>query len=412
MKLAYVVSHYPTANHTYILREVRQLRASGFEIDVVAISGDTRPPSVLTDEEREERARTFVVKRAGAGAIAAAHLAVLARRPAAYARGLWFAVRLGRTDVRAVAYNIVYFAEAVVVGRVLQQRGFERVHTHYATNVAVIAARIFPFRLSATIHGSAEFIDPEAHRLREKVAACGFVCAISQFGRSQLMRATNPAEWHKFELTPLGVAPPAADVDPRPDATDRPAGRPFELACVGQLQPAKGYHVLLDALAELVAAGRDVRLVVVGDGPDREALAAHVERLGIGGRVTFAGALNQHDVRRVYASADAFVLASFAEGVPVVLMEAMAAGVPCVATRITGIPELIRDGVDGLLVAPSSVEELAGAIARLIDAPALRVAVAHSARERVREHYDLATNVARLAEVFRRRHAAAPADAG
>ena len=412
MKLAYVVSHYPTANHTYILREIRQLRSCGFEIDVVAISGDTRPPSALTDEERDERARTYVVKRAGARAIAAAHLAVLARRPAAYARGLWFAVRLGRADARAVAYNLVYFAEAVVAGRVLEQRGFERVHTHYATNVAVIAARIFPFRLSATIHGSAEFIDPEAHRLREKVAACSFVCAISQFGRSQLMRATSPAEWHKFELTPLGVAHPPAGVGREPAEAASRAGRSFELACVGQLQPAKGHHVLLDAVAALVAGGRDVRLVLVGDGPDRGALAAHVERLGLGGRVDFAGALNQHDVARVYASADAVVLASFAEGVPVVLMEAMSAGVPCVATRITGIPELIRDGVDGLLVTPSSVEELADAIARLIDAPALCTALAHSARQRVREHYDLSTNVARLAEVFRRRHAAPPAPTG
>jgi colanic acid/amylovoran biosynthesis glycosyltransferase len=141
----------------------------------------------------------------------------------------------------------------------------------------------------------------------------------------------------------------------------------------------------------------------VGDGPDRESLRARIAELGLTERVILEGWKNQDEVRRLYRNADIFALASSAEGVPVVLMEAMAMQLPCVATRITGVPELIRDGIDGLLVTPSDPEELARAISRLLDDAALRRRLAEAGRLRVRERYDLATNVARLSEIFRRR---------
>ena len=403
MKLAYLVSLYPSANHTYILREIRQLRAMGLDVEVVSVRADARPLQALTPEEREERARTFVVTAAGVGAVVAAHAATFFTRPRGYLRGIAHAIRLGRADLAKIAYSLFYFGEAVVVGRWMASRGIARVHTHYATNVVLALSHVFPVETSATIHGSGEFHDPQANRLPEKIAAIGFVCAISQYGLSQLMRVSPPPQWSKFELTPLGVD--ARDFAPRTTArAARADSAPFTVSCVGQLQPAKGQHVLLAALAALVGEGRDVRLTLVGDGPDRDALVEHVGRLGLTDRVTFTGALNQDEVRAVYDRTDAFVLASFAEGVPVVLMEAMAAGIPCVATRITGIPELIRDGEDGLLVTPASASELAQAIARLADDPELGARLAASARHRVAEHYDLERNVARLASVFRRRY--------
>lgn len=405
MKLAYLVSRYPAANHTYVLREVRQLRQMGFDIAVASVSPDGRPLDALTPDEVAERQTTFVVKSAGARAIAAAHLRTAVTRPRGYVRGLLHAVRLGGADLRQIAYNLVYFAEAVVVGRWMEERGLRRVHTHYATQVTLFLSRVFPVHTSATIHGSAEFVDPGAGRLAEKIASATFVCAISQYGVSQLMKASPPGEWAKFELTPLGVecAPVAG---PRP----RRGGGPFGLTCVGQLQPAKGQHVLLDALALLVRSGQHVHLTLVGDGPDRDALVAHAHRVGVADAVTFTGTLNQKQVGDVYARTDAFVLASFAEGVPVVLMEAMAACIPCVATRITGIPELIRDGTDGLLVTPSSASELAAAVARLVDDPALCERLGAAGRARVVDRYDLQKNVALFGSVLRRRYDASPVD--
>jgi len=157
------------------------------------------------------------------------------------------------------------------------------------------------------------------------------------------------------------------------------------------------------AVDRLARAGRAVRLRVVGDGPDRAALEHDVAARGLAGHVVFEGAVNQDRIRALYAQADAFALASFAEGIPVVLMEAMAMEIPCVTTCITGIPELVRDGIDGLLVAPSDDEALAAALGRLMDDAALRRRLGEAGRRRVEEKYDLSRNTDRLAEIFRRR---------
>jgi glycosyltransferase involved in cell wall biosynthesis len=179
--------------------------------------------------------------------------------------------------------------------------------------------------------------------------------------------------------------------------------QPFTILCVGRLTPAKGQRILIDACQQLAAAGRDFRLVVIGAGPDTADLKAAVSAHGLEPQVTFTGALNQEQVAAWYARADTFALPSFAEGIPVVLMEAMASGVPCVTTRITGIPELIRDGEDGLLVSPSDSEELAAVLARLMDDPGLRARLAAAGRERVCARYDLARNVERLGSIFEAR---------
>ena len=402
-RLGYLLSHYPSANHTYLVREVRALRAAGYDVAVATIDPDTRPPGAVTPEERDERGRAFVVKRAGVRHIAWAHIATLAARPLRYAAGCTLAMRLAGADVKRLAYHLFYFAEAVVAGRYLWRAGCAHVHTHYAATVAVIAARVFPFELSASIHGSAEFIDPRAQRLREKVAACTFVRAISLYGRSQLMLASEPAEWEKILVARLGVDPASFT----PGVPAPPRG-PFRLVSVGQLQPAKGFPVLLDAVAALARGGRDVALTLVGGGAGRAALEEQATRLGIGARVTFTGPLNQDDVRRVLREADCFVLASFAEGIPVVLMEAMAAGVPCVATRITGIPELIEDGVSGLLVTPSDEDALAAAVTRLADDLELRRRIAAAGRARVERDYNLTANVDRLVREFASRLASSP----
>ena len=394
-RLGYLLSKYPSANHTYLLREVRSLRDAGLDVVVIAVDGDDRPEHVIPPEDRDERARTFVVKRRGVGEILAAHAATVITRPLKYAGGLAKAVSLAGPDLARLASYLFYFGEAVVAGRQFWRQGCAHVHTHYATNVAVLAACVYPVELSATIHGSAEFIDPRAQRLREKVAACAFVRAISLYGRSQLMLATPFNEWSKFVVARLGVDP--AEFAPAPF---RPAAAPFRVTAVGQLQPAKGFHLLLEVVASLVGDGRDVTLTLVGDGADRGPLEAHAARLGIGQRVTFTGALDPMGVRAVLHETDAFVLSSFAEGIPVVLMEAMASELACVASRITGIPELIDDGREGLLVTPSDERALGGALGALMDDPALRRQLGRAARVKICREYDLRGNLSPLADLF------------
>ena len=259
-------------------------------------------------------------------------------------------------------------------------------------------ARIFPVTLSNVFHGPAEFQDAVGFRLAEKVRASLFSCAISQYGVSQLMYGCGHQEWGKLELTVLGVDPNA--FAPRPF---RPRPAPFQIICVGRLAPVKGQHMLIAALAALVAEGRDIRLRLVGDGPDRLALEQDVERRGLSHRVVFEGNVNQDRLAELYRDSDAMVLSSFAEGLPVVLMEAMAMEIPCVAPWVNGIPEIITHERDGLLAPPGDAEALARGIARLMDDAELRCRLGRNARLKICEKFELRRNTEYLADVFKRR---------
>lgn len=271
----------------------------------------------------------------------------------------------------------------------------QHVHMHFTTTVGLLARRVWPMRTSATIHGSDEFVDPRRFHLAQKVQAFDLVCAISEYGRSQLMRFSDSRHWAKLQVARLGV-----DVEvyaPRP-CRYNPAT--FEILTVGRLAPVKGLRVLLGAFERLIAQNRNARLRIAGDGGERASLEHEAIRRGLSDKVVFEGWRSPDQLRTLYSQADVFALASFAEGIPVVLMEAMAMEIPCVATSVGGIPELIRHEVDGLLVPPAAEEELAAALTRLIEDSDLRLRLGKSARRRVLEDYDLNRNTAVLADLL------------
>lgn len=401
-RLAYLISRYPAISHTFVLREVRELRARGFDIKVASINAPDRADEGLTAEEREESASTYYVKRDGVGGALRAHAGALMSNPLPYFRGLWFALRLGGFDVKRIIYGLLYFVEAVMVGQWMKQHGLRHLHVHFATpasTVGLVVVQVFPVTLSITVHGPDEFYNVSSYSLAEKIRGASFICCIGNYARSQLMKLSPFEEWSKFEISPLGVDPNI--FAPRPAS---PANtEPFEVICVGRLVPAKGQHILVQAIERLVKQGHNVRLRFVGDGPDRDTLESMVRTRHLETQIIFEGAVNQDRIRSLYARADVFALASFAEGIPVVLMEAMAMEIPCVTTFITGIPELISDHESGLLVAPSDDAGLAGAIAKLIAQPTLRLKIGQNGRQAVLKKYDLAKNTERLAKIFRRR---------
>jgi colanic acid/amylovoran biosynthesis glycosyltransferase len=388
-RIAYLVSEYPHIRHAYLLREIRGLRKLGWRIETLAMRAETRSSGVYTAEEREEGERCFYILSAGAARIMTDHLAAFFGQPAGFIRGLAQALRYSRS-------GIFYFAEAIVAGRHIERLGIAHVHTHYASSVAWLMSLIFPVRVSMSIHGSGEFDDSRSFHLTEKIGASEFVRAISFFGRSQLMRACPSDQWDKLEICRLGVDPHTANA-----RVARAPGSPFRLLCVGGMAPPRAFDVLIEALASLQNPA--ITLTLVGDGPDRPRLEKLTARRGIAPQVEFAGWKTQDELRPVYAAADAFVFSSFAEGIPVVLMEAMAMSLPCVAPWIAGIPELIRDGVDGLLTAPSDVDGMAAAIRRLYGSPELCRALGASARARIEQSYNLDRNVEELSHIFERR---------
>ena len=212
------------------------------------------------------------------------------------------------------------------------------------------------------------------------------------------MESCDASHWGKIDVAYMGVDPDA--FSPRPFRDDP---QPLELLCVGRLAPVKAQHILLDVAVQLKAEGRQIRLHLAGGGPDKASLEQSAQERGLRESVIVHGWVSQEQLDALYRQADVFVLASFAEGLPGVLMEAMAMEIPCVSTWITGVPELIRDGVDGLLVAPSDAAALARVIARLMDDPALRRRLGEAGRQRILERFHLRKNAIELLRVFTRR---------
>ena len=386
---------------TFIVREILALRRMNFHIDVASINAPDRPRDQLTADEIAEADRTYYIKPRGVPGGISAHCEALLRQFPGYCRGAAMMLRLSRTDLKRFIMNLMYFTEALMVGNWMKRRGQRHVHAHLgqqAATVGMYVHSVFGFGLSFTLHGPEEFYEAREQYLTEKIAASDFVVCISSFARSQLMKFSPYEHWGKLVVSRLGVDPQV--FGPR---SVRERADTFEILCVGRLTPAKGQHILIDAIRSLVDQGRRVRLRIIGAGPDGPSLKKSAADLCDSEVVIFEGAVNQDRIRDFYAAADVFCLPSFAEGIPVALMEAMAMEIPCVSTQIAGIPELIRNGMDGLLVAASDVEGLSEALARLMDEPALRERLGRNGRTRVLQHYNLQSSVEKLAAIFAER---------
>jgi len=397
LRIAYLVSRYPTVPHAFILREVCVLRNLNFDIKVTSIDVPDRKLSQLTEDELEEIKATFYPKMVKFKDIVKSHGYTLLRQPWKYIKGLFFALRLGNSDIR----QIYYFMEAVMIGHWMYQQQISHLHVHFAgtaSTTGLIVKKIFPISFSWTVHGPDEFYNTSAYFLMDKVIHADFVCCISFFARSQLMMLSSPSYWDKFEVCHGGIDTTLFKTRAFREKTD-----PLEILCIGHLVPIKGQVVIVEAMTLLISQGRHVRLRLVGEGPDRRRLEEKALRRRLINHIIFEGAVEQKQLMSFYERADILVSASFAEGFPMRLMEAMTMEIPCVSTHIAGIPELIRHGEEGMLVAPSDAEMLARSIALLMDMPELRRQLGQAGRRRILRDYELQRNTERLAGVFQQR---------
>ena len=387
MHLAYLVSRYPSVSHTFILREVLALRAAGVRVDTFTV----RRPAAdyeLSRDDREARDTTQALVPPVPLELVTAHLVALVTRPRRYLATLRLALGLRAAGGKAALWQVFYFGEAVLMWHKCRRAGARHIHAHHAnvgSDVALLAARLGGrgWSWSFTMHGPTELFDVREHRLAQKTERALFVACISEYARSQLMGLVGTEHWDKLRIVHCGL-----DVS-RFGAVDR-SGRngPLRILNVGRAVPVKGQSLLVEAIAELGRQGVDARLTVVGDGPQAAELRDSATRLAVAGQVEFAGAVGQDEILAYYRRADVFALPSFAEGLPVVLMEAMATGLPVVASRIAGIPELVEDGVSGLLVTPGRRDELVAALAALLCAtPERRAEMGAAGRSRVEAEF-------------------------
>jgi colanic acid/amylovoran biosynthesis glycosyltransferase len=411
-RIAYLLNQYPAISHSFILGEVRALRRRGVEVPTYSIHRSD-PRHLLAPADREEHARTWALRPLRPGRLLIAHLLALLDHPLRYVSVLSRALVRSRGAPRALLWQLFYFAEAVALWQQIRQARPDHLHAHFAApaaDVAMIVAQLGdgrrPWSWSFSAHG-ADIDESDQRLLADKVRSAAAVVCVSDFGRSQLMVLVEPEQWAKIHVVRCGVDTRAFSPGPAAQAPDGSPGRPepapdgsLRLLAVGRLVAVKGHVILLEAIALALAQGTSVTLTLVGDGPLRRSLTRAAAQLGLEERVHFAGALGQDEIALRYRRADVLCLSSLREGIPVVLMEAMACALPVIATRITGIPELVEDERSGLLVAPGRPEALARAIVRLAGDPPLRRRLAHNGRLKVQAEYGLERSAAQLQAIF------------
>ena len=398
LRVGYLVNRYPAVSHTFIRREIAGVEASGIEVKRYSVR-PTDASEIVDEADRAERERTAVLLQGGVLGLLGALLATTLGRPMRFLRALSQAWSIGGRSDRGRLRHLAYLGEACLLRRWLARDLVTHLHAHFGTNPATVAylCRLLggpPY--SFTVHGPEEFDRPEALALREKILHAEFVVAISDYGRSQLMRWTPTASWSKLHCVRCGVDAEFLD-GVRTPAPERP-----RLVCVGRLCEDKGQLLLVESAGRLWREGVSFELVLVGDGGLRPEIEARIRSLGLEGRIQVRGWMDGAGVRREMIDARALVLPSFAEGLPVVIMEALALGRPVLSTYVAGIPELVRPGVTGWLVPAGSIDALVESIREILQAPRERLdALGQAGQEAVKARHDAKKESARLAELFR-----------
>jgi colanic acid/amylovoran biosynthesis glycosyltransferase len=396
LRVAYLVNQYPKVSHSFIRREILALERRGVAVLRIALRG--WGDALVDPADQAERAHTRYVLQHGLGAPLRAMLALATGRPVRWLAAARLALSMWRRSDRTLFHHLAYLAEACAIVRWLEADRIDHLHAHFGTNPAEVAmlARVLggpPY--SFTVHGPEEFDKPVALGLNDKGARAAFVVAISSYGRSQLFRWLPQAHWPKIEVVHCGLdAAFHASASAQPNAAAR-------LVCVGRLCEQKGQLLLVHALHRLVQQNVPVELVLAGDGEMRSDIEALVDSLGLRSHVRITGWIGSEQVRDEILAARALVLPSFAEGLPVVIMEAMALRRPVITTFVAGIPELVIDRENGWLVPAGDVDALAQAMAAcLASAPDELARMGEAARTRVLARHDVDVEAGKLARLF------------
>ncbi len=393
MRLAYLTTSYPEVSHTFIRREILGLEALGHDVERLAIR---RPGSELVDpDDQAEVGRTWYCLPELLRALPSALLV----SPVRLLGALWMTLSMARTSHRGLVVNLVYLLEALVIARRLRERPVDHMHVHFGTNAATVARlvkRLGGPSYSMTIHGPAELDQTIGFSLGPKIEDAAFVVAITSYCSAQLRRWVGHEHWDKIRVVHCAVPESLLDRARPIDPESR------RLVCVGRLSEQKGQLLLLDAVERVVAEGVELKLVLAGDGEMRGEVETRIRERGLEDHVEITGWIDADEVASQLARARALVLPSFAEGLPVVIMEAFAMARPVLSTYIAGIPELVRPDQNGWLVPAGDTAALADALRDLMATPVETLdAYGRDGHAAVRAEHHLPTEVSRLEKIFR-----------
>lgn len=392
LKLAYVLNTYPQPSQSFIRRELAAIEAQGHQVLRLAMRRSAMPLVDMLDQA--EAGRTGYILDAGAFGLLFGLLRAFIRGPGAMLRAASLALSMGRVSHVGQIRHLIYLAEACLVARAVSEAGITHMHAHFGTNsaaVAALASELCDVGFSFTVHGPEEFDAPFALSLGAKIERSAFTVGVSEYGRSQLCRWTSAEHWPKVRVVHCGI-----ETDKFDDVTDVPDG-PIRLVSIGRFSEQKGQLVLVAAMARLRAKGMDVSLRLVGDGELRPVLERAIAEAGLTDHITLTGWLDEQGVRAELQAATALVMPSFAEGLPMVIMEAMASARPVIATYVAGIPELVRPDETGWLVPAGDDAALAAAVEALSATPLDTLqAMGRAGRARALARHDIVSEVDKL----------------
>ena len=396
MTIAYLVNQYPKVSHSFIRREIAGVEACGIQVSRFSIRSCG---SELVDEvDKQDLEKTRVVLDVGKVGLLFALLTVAITKPVGFLKALRLMFQVGWSSERGVVRHLAYLAEACVLLGWFADEGIAHVHAHFGTNsttVAMLCHVLGGPPYSFTVHGPEEFDKAKAIALEEKINRASKVVAVSSFGKSQLYRWCDRKHWSKIHVVHCGVDELFLR-QPHIPIPDQP-----RLVCVGRLCEQKGHLLLVEAASQLAAEGLQFRLVLVGDGPLRPQIQTMIAQFGLQDHLEITGWASNYEVQQQILASRAMVLPSFAEGLPVVLMEALALSRPAISTYVAGIPELIESGVCGWLVPAGSVEDLATAMRSALELPIEKLnQMGRVGSERVAEQHNSAVEASNLAALF------------
>lgn len=365
--IAYLTGEYPAVSHTFILREVEALRKLGVKVITCSIR-QTNPDQHRGVEEKKAFKTTFYVLAHAKNPIRfiSDHVSMMIKSPKNFIKALGLTLKTRPPGLKALLYQLFYFSEAVILARHLNKNNIQHIHNHFGDSsctVAMLAGLLADIPYSFTMHGPTEFFEIDKWFLDEKVARAKFVACISHFCRSQVMSVSDPKHWPKIYIVHCGVNPKNYS------KLSQNSGK--ELLFIGRLTAVKGVPILIEAFTRVLDEHPNANLTLIGDGPERPSIEALISKRTLHKNISLTGYLNQKEVAQKLSQSNILVLPSFAEGVPVVLMEAMACGLPVITTRIAGIPELVEDGKSGILLPPGDTDSLTKQIIKLLKDPAL-----------------------------------------
>lgn len=394
--IAYLINQYPKVSHSFIRREILALEEQGLQIKRFAMRSCA---AELVDEaDKHELSQTRYLLSVGFPGLFLGLLKTAIASPLNFLKSLALTVKVGWNSERGILRHLVYLAEACVLRGWLRADRVNHIHAHFGTNATTVAMLCHALggpTYSFTVHGPEEFDKVKAIAIPAKLAHASFAIAISSFGKSQLMRWCDHPHWAKIHVVHCGLDQAFfTQTSPAIPATPN-------LVCVGRLSEQKGHFLLLEAVQRLHAKGVRLNLTLVGDGDLRPAIEAFIHRCQLQDVVKITGWATNTEVQQYILDAKALVLPSFAEGLPVVIMEAMALRRPVISTYIAGIPELIQSGKAGWLVPAGSVDDLEQAIQAVLKTPITDLEkMGEIGFEQVKQRHNIRTEVTKLATLF------------